>query len=49
MIDDNMIYVPRSEYLDLVATATMTTILKDYIDKTEYPSIDVIKIIIGEE
>ena len=49
MMDEGMISVPRSEYADLLATSTRITILKDYINKTEYPSIDVIKIIIGEE
>lgn len=49
MMDEGMISVFRAEYADLVATSTMMTILKDYLDKTEYPSIDVIKIIIGEE
>ena len=49
MMDEGMISVPRSEYADLVTTSTMITILKDYLDKTEYPSIDIIKIIIGEE
>ena len=49
MMDEDMISVFRSEYADLVATSTMMTVLKDYLDKTEYPSIDVIKIIIGEE
>lgn len=49
MMDDGMISVFRSEYADLVATSTMIAILKNYLDKTEYPSIDVIKIIIGEE
>ena len=47
MTDDGMIYVYRREYADLVATSTMITVLKDYLDKTEYPSIEVIKIIIG--
>lgn len=49
MMDDGMISVFRGEYADLVATSTIMTILKDYLDKTEYPSIDIIKIIIGEE
>lgn len=49
MMDDGMIYVFRREYADLVATSARITILKDYLDKTEYPSIEVIKIIIGEE
>ena len=49
MMDEDMISVFRSEYVDLVATSTMITILKDYLDKTDYPSIDIIKIIIGEE
>ena len=47
MMDEGMISVFRGEYADLVATSTMITILKDYLDKTEYPSIEVIKIIIG--
>ena len=49
MMDDGMISVPRVEYAELVATSIMIAILKEYIDKTEYPSIDVIKTIIGEE
>ena len=49
MMDKDMISVFRSEYADLVATSTRITILKDYLDKTEYPLTDIIKIIIGEE
>lgn len=49
MMDEGMMSVFRDEYADLVATSTMMTVLKDYLDKTEYPSIEVIKIIIGEE
>ena len=49
MMDEGMISVLRSEYADLVATSTMITILKDYLNKTDYPSIDMIKIIIGGE
>lgn len=49
MMDEGMISIFRGEYADLVATSTMMTILKNYLDKTEYPSIDIIKIIIGEE
>ena len=48
-MDDSMISVFRGEYADLVATSTRMTILKDYLDKTEYPSTFIIKIIIGEE
>lgn len=49
MMDENMISVYRIDYADLVETSIRMSILKDYFDKTEYPSIDVIKIIIGEE
>ena len=49
MMDEGMISVFRDEYADLVATLATINILKDYLDKTEYPSIDIIKIIIGEE
>lgn len=49
MMDENIISIYRIDYADLVETSTKMGILKDYFDKTEYPSIDVIKIIIGEE
>ena len=49
MMDDDMISIFRGDYAELVATSIMMAILKNYLDKTEYPSIDVIKIIIGEE
>lgn len=48
-MNEHMICVPTYEYVGLVETSTSMIILKDYLDKTEYPSIDVIKIIIGEE
>lgn len=48
MIDEGMISISISEYAELVAASTIITILKDYI-KTEYPAIDIVKIIMGEE